>query len=242
MRRKKGQAPLLNVARWIERSEANGPGERFVLWLQGCPLRCLGCWNPDTWDFAARNLMSVDQVMATIAAVRGIAGVTLTGGEPFAQARALRHLAPQIRSQGLSLMIFTGYRLEELTSDAAREVLTHTDIVVAGRFILSERDEFLRWRGSRNQQVHFLTERYSPTMLQDANITEFIIARNGEMQVTGFPSEALLGELRLKFPVHARTVSGARREPAYSWKCEKRLKYEGGRSVVYRPYGVSCCF
>jgi anaerobic ribonucleoside-triphosphate reductase activating protein len=201
MRRKEG-APLLNVARWIERSEANGPGERFVLWLQGCPLRCPGCWNPDTWDFAIRNLMSVNQIMATIAAVRGIEGVTLTGGEPFAQVRALRHLAPQIRSQGLSLMIFTGYRLEELTSDATREVLTHTDIVVAGRFILSERDEFLRWRGSRNQQVHFLTERYSPTMLQDANIAEVIITRDGKMRVTGFPTEALLAELSMKILVH----------------------------------------
>ena len=57
---------LLNVARWITRSRVNGPGERFVLWLQGCSLRCPGCWNPDTWSHAPRQVLPIDAVLAEV--------------------------------------------------------------------------------------------------------------------------------------------------------------------------------
>ena len=51
----------LTLARTLPRSAANGPGERFVLWVQGCPLACPGCWNPDTWAFERRDLRSVEE-------------------------------------------------------------------------------------------------------------------------------------------------------------------------------------
>jgi sulfatase maturation enzyme AslB (radical SAM superfamily) len=78
----------LNLARIIQRSAANGPGERFVIWVQGCPLACPGCWNPDTWAFQKRELRDTKSVVEEILSVDGIEGVTFTGGEPFMQARA----------------------------------------------------------------------------------------------------------------------------------------------------------
>jgi anaerobic ribonucleoside-triphosphate reductase activating protein len=190
-----GRTLLLNVARWVDRSEANGPGVRFVLWLQGCPFRCEGCWNPDTWDFTAGKRLSVDDIMEVIAGVRGIEGVTVTGGEPFAQASALRCLVSRIRSAGLSVMVFTGHEMDELRSDVARQVLAATDIVVTGRFVLAERDVSLRWRGSRNQQVHFLTQRYSADLMHTGGLAEVVIGNDGTIHVTGFPEDALLTEL-----------------------------------------------
>lgn len=187
--------PLLNVAGWLERSEANGPGVRFVLWLQGCPLRCPGCWNPQTWDPAKGIRMPVETVLSHIRAVPGIEGVTVTGGEPFAQAKSLLHLARGLRRSGLSLMVFTGYDLGELTDEASREILACTDILVAGRFVLAERDLSLRWRGSRNQRIHFLSGRYGPGAAQGGGEAEVIIDDSGRLTITGFPDPGLIAGL-----------------------------------------------
>ena len=152
----------LNLARTLARSAVNGPGERFVLWVQGCPLACSGCWNPDTWSFARRDLRPVDALAATILATPGIEGVTFSGGEPFAQAGALAALAAQVRAAGLSVFVFTGYELAALTTPSHRALLALTDVLVTGPYIAAARATGLTWRGSANQQVHFLTHRYGP--------------------------------------------------------------------------------
>jgi anaerobic ribonucleoside-triphosphate reductase activating protein len=138
----------LNVARTLCRSAANGPGERFVVWAQGCPLACPGCWNPDTWSFERRVLRDVDELAAEIVSVDGIEGVTFTGGEPFAQARALAQLGRRVKYRGLSVFVFTGYDLNELSSEPARELLAVADVLVAGRYIMAERTLDMPWRGS----------------------------------------------------------------------------------------------
>ena len=97
----------LNVARTLRRNAANGPGDRFVVWVQGCPLACPGCWNPDTWSFERRVVRDVGDLAAEILSVEDIEGVTFTGGEPFAQARALAELAHRVRLHRLSVFVFT---------------------------------------------------------------------------------------------------------------------------------------
>lgn len=185
----------LNVARWLPKSRANGPGERFVLWLQGCGLACEGCWNPDTWDFGPRQLLTVNQVMDLVLSTAGIEGVTLTGGEPFAQAPALVPLVQRIRAAGLSLVVFTGHELDELRSPAARAVLEGVDVLVTGRFVLAERDLSLPLRGSRNQRVVFVTGRHSEFDLEDVAEVEVHLDEAGEIRVTGFPPSELLRSL-----------------------------------------------
>jgi anaerobic ribonucleoside-triphosphate reductase activating protein len=184
--------PLLNVAHWVPRSRVNGPGERFVLWTQGCGLACPGCWNPDTWSFAPRHLVAPTTVMEWIRAAPGIEGVTFSGGEPFAQAAPLLPLARSIQEAGLSLMIFTGHELSELRGEAHRQLLGLTDIVVTGRYVESQRNLSLRWRGSENQQVHFLTPRYPPSLLEEpAAAVEIVIESDGSLRLTGFPEDRL---------------------------------------------------
>jgi anaerobic ribonucleoside-triphosphate reductase activating protein len=185
----------LNVARILPRSAVNGPGERFVIWVQGCPLTCAGCWNPDTWTFARRELRAVDTLAAEILATSGIEGVTFTGGEPFAQARALAKVARVVRDAGLSVFVFTGYELAELTSPEHLALLSLSDVVVTGRYIEAEGSRALPWRGSANQQVHFLSRRYGTADLLDAPEVELHIGGDGALTVTGFPSTELLGDL-----------------------------------------------
>ena len=177
----------LNVAAILRRSAVNGPGERYVIWTQGCPLACPGCWNPDTWALERRALWTVDELVADIASTDGIDGVTFTGGEPFAQAAAVAELAAGIKKLGLSVVVFTGYELAELVSVDARGLLALTDILVSGRFVEAERALDLRWRGSGNQTVHVLG--HVPEF-EDETVgpnCEFHLDGNGGITLTGFP-------------------------------------------------------
>lgn len=186
----------LNVARWLPRSAVNGPGDRFVLWLQGCGLGCPGCWNPDTWSFAPRRLLGPTEILALIDAAHPIEGVTLSGGEPFAQAAALLPLARGIRRRGLSLFVYTGHEFEELRSPAAQALLAEIDVLVCGRYREDQRDARLRWRSSTNQRVLFLTDRYGPADIAGSQgEAEVHIAADGRVMITGLPEEELLRAL-----------------------------------------------
>lgn len=150
------------IGRYLVSTGVNGPGRRFVLWLRGCPLRCKGCFNPEFWDRDGGVLMGVDEIIARINSAREVEGVTFTGGEPFAQAEGLSSLAESIRSRGLSIVCYTGYLLQELldgTVPYAKDLLKWVDLLIDGRYREEEKAP-LPWRGSRNQRVYFLTERY----------------------------------------------------------------------------------
>lgn len=120
----------------------------------------------------------------------GIEGVTLTGGEPFAQAKVLAELAKLVRTAGLSVFVFTGYDLDELTRPEHRELLEVSDVVVTGRYIDEQRVSGCAWRGSANQHVHFLSDRYSLADMKEVAEVEFHLERDGRLTVTGFPSAA----------------------------------------------------
>ncbi len=177
----------LRLARTIARSQANGPGERFVVWVQGCPIHCPGCWNRDTWGPAGGQDSSVAELLTEIAAVDGLEGVTFTGGEPMAQAEALAELATACRARGLSVFIFTGYRQEQLKSAAQRKLWDLADIVVAGPYVQAQRSFEHAWVGSANQQVHFVSDRYSPVDQQNAVRVEAHLETDGTITWTGFP-------------------------------------------------------
>ena len=186
---------MLNLAHTLSCSTVNGPGERFTLWVQGCPFKCPGCWNPDTWAFVPRELRNVEDLAAEILSTQGIEGVTFTGGEPFSQARALALLAVRVQAAGLSVFAFTGYELEELILPEHHELLSVTDILVTGRYLQALHTTDLVWRGSSNQQVHFITGRYGPDDLKQTAEVEFHLAENGTIAVTGFPAPDLLAVL-----------------------------------------------
>ena len=178
----------VNTARILPRSAANGPGDRFVVWVQGCPFACTGCWNQGMWRFEDRVIRCVEDLAADIAATNGIEGVTFTGGEPFMQADSLAVVAQVVRELGLSVFVFTGFDIDELDKPGQRRLLKLTDVVVAGRYIEAQRTLGLPWRGSANQQVHFLTTRYGPTDMLSAVEAEFHIGSDGTLAVTGFPA------------------------------------------------------
>ncbi len=187
----------LRIHSFIRRSSVNGPGERFVLWVQGCTLGCPGCFNPDTHTTEGGQTLSVNAMADEILSVDGIEGLTLTGGEPFQQPAPLTELCQKVRAASLSVFIFSGYALKETRQaqdPAMEELLGLTDILVAGRYVQT-RSSNLLWRGSDNQHVHFLTGRYCPedfTLDKPLGQVEITIDPSGKVSLTGFPD----GELR----------------------------------------------
>jgi len=144
----------LRVAGVIEESIVDGPGIRFVLFLQGCRLRCPGCQNPQTWDFDGGTLVPSDEVLARIRENPLVHGVTFSGGEPFEQAEALLPLAKELKAQGYHLMAFSGFTLEQLVQKPENcALLEQLDLLVDGPFIEAQKSLDLRFRGSRNQRI-----------------------------------------------------------------------------------------
>src|ERR1700722_19472169 len=91
------------VNRLLDRCQVLGPGVRAVIWVQGCPLRCPGCIAPETLPFAAADgnvggVRSVADLAGWLAELDETEGVTLSGGEPFAQAEALAELLDTVRA------------------------------------------------------------------------------------------------------------------------------------------------
>ena len=153
---KEAREDIIRVCGIERESIVDGPGFRYVLFVQGCPHRCPGCHNPESHDFEGGTDMTVEEVFADIMKNPHLRGVTFSGGEPFEQVPALLKLAGMIKEAGLSLMSYSGYTLEELRGrqDAETdELLGMLDILVDGRYVEALRNLTLIYRGSENQRV-----------------------------------------------------------------------------------------
>jgi anaerobic ribonucleoside-triphosphate reductase activating protein len=180
----------IRIAATLAESETNGPGLRSVLWVQGCPKRCPGCWNPSFLRNDGGQWRDVKDAAGLLTRSPRIEGVTFLGGEPFAQAEALNELALLLKAQNLSLMAYSGSTLGELLSQgqAQKDLLSQCDLLVDGEFRKDLAGPYL-WRGSRNQKVHFLTDRYKPwesRVEEDYRDFEFFL-EGGRLILTGDP-------------------------------------------------------
>ena len=189
-----GSAPVLRVAQIVPRTEAEGPGVRFALWVQGCALRCPGCCNPEMFAFERGTAMTVESLAAQVLATPGIEGLSILGGEPFSQPGLLADLCERVRAAGLSVMVFSGFTLAELKAQAHPDVdrlLATLDLLVDGRFEKDQPETRRRWIGSRNQVMHFLTPRYSPEEPQFTapNTAEMHLVE-GKLVINGWPELA----------------------------------------------------
>jgi anaerobic ribonucleoside-triphosphate reductase activating protein len=190
---------VLRVAQVVPCTEAEGPGRRFALWFQGCPLRCPGCCNPEMLPFAGGRPVPLADVLGQVreAMTQRVEGITLLGGEPLAHAAGAAALAREAWALGLGVMVFSGYTLEEaraLPDAAVQDVLEHTDLLVDGPYLREQPETRRRWVGSANQRVHFLTGRYradDPCWLRPNTLE--IRLRGGEVTVNGFPAAGAVG-------------------------------------------------
>jgi len=155
---------FLCVHATINRTKVLGPGERFALWLQGCEKNCVGCMSLSSRNIDAGTLLSVDSLLVKILQENNIEGVTISGGEPFLQFKALHNLLRKLREKSsFGIIIYTGYYLAELHNMNVPEIddiiAKYSDIIIDGPYI-DELNDGKSLRGSSNQTVHFLSSRY----------------------------------------------------------------------------------
>lgn len=185
---------ILNVADIILRSKIHGPGIRAVIWFQGCPIRCKGCWNPQLIPDIPHHLVRVERLTDFIISLKDLEGITLTGGEPLYQGKALLNFIKLIKLRSkLTIMLYTGYSQEQIRDDISKEIIKLSDIIVFGPYVESKRNLFLRWRGSSNQVIVIQNERYKNyKYIDDLNEAEIHITNNGEIILVGFPDDELI--------------------------------------------------
>lgn len=143
---------------------ANGEGIRVSLFVSGCNLHCEGCFNKEAQDFefgSDYTIKTRNMILNRIKDPR-IAGLSILGGEPMCQKSedllALCELARQVNELGKDVWLWTGYTWGELwenpiTPTYSRYLLGECKYIIEGRFILTQRDITLPWRGSTNQRI-----------------------------------------------------------------------------------------
>jgi anaerobic ribonucleoside-triphosphate reductase activating protein len=184
----------LKLAFTIPSTEAEGPGHRFGLWVQGCTLACAGCCNPEMWSDQGGQSVAVKTLMQEIKSVRAdIEGVSLLGGEPFEQDQSLAQLAAEVQTLGLTVMAYSGFTLKEI-KDRDSQLLAHVDLLVAGRYVKELRTTKRRWIGSQNQSLHFLSKAYDvlDPRFSEPNHAEIILNSKGDLTVVGFPFDSVM--------------------------------------------------
>lgn len=178
----------MNINYFLKYSKANGPGTRFVLWVQGCGNHCPGCRNTDTHSFEPNILISEEDIIKIIP--NNVDGLTITGGEPFDQSKSILKLSKLFKEKypNKNIFVFTGYTIYELeTKNLIEESKKYIDILLTGRFIeeMQDNESWKRWAGSSNQVIVFLNDKIDKT-ISNKTRAEVIIGK--ETIISGFPT------------------------------------------------------
>lgn len=185
---------------------ALGPGRRLGIWVQGCPLACPGCMSRHTWDPAGGRSVDLDEIVDLWRTVLGdgVDGVTVSGGEPLAQAAAtgelLRTLA-DVRATvrpTADILLYTGYS-ERVARRLGPDAVAATDAMITGRY-RADRPTTLIWRGSANQRLIPLSPlgatRYAPYLQHAPERPPMQVGRTGaDLWIIGVPRAGDLDRL-----------------------------------------------
>lgn len=219
----------INIAKIKPGSMVDGPGgPRTVVWLQGCSIRCQGCQNWALWPKRTSDMLSVspEEAARIVLAISDGQPITITGGEPFDQAEVMGPFTKFLRNQAGELgmdephiIIYTGYRYEDLVQRASMKsalnaaavgafiALDNANVLVDGQYDETQDSPWIQWRGSRNQrpidlratrnwcqavnQGGWLDEQLMPITLEEDWDTPTLEVVGGVIYGTG----GLLGEL-----------------------------------------------
>ena len=183
--------PTLNVAEICTATRALGPGLRAALWVQGCPLLCPGCIAPDWIPFTPAHSLTPAQAAARLLANPAVEGITLSGGEPTAQAPALAAMLTLLRAEReLHVICFSGFPYETLLRRSPESgvpaLLAQLDLLVDGPY-LQARNTGDTFAGSSNQRLIPLSNRPLPGSGPWTLRRMELLLREGSILAVGVP-------------------------------------------------------
>lgn len=177
----------LRIYQTVERIRTLGPFVRFGLWVQGCPEHCPGCVSPEARDPAGGHTVPVEKLAQAILDIPDIEGLTVSGGEPFAQETALCQLLKAVRARrDLGVILYTGRSFAQVEE---RPLTALCDAVIDGGYV-RELDDGRSLRGSSNQRLIHVTDRYLESLHigELGRETELVRTREGGLSSVGVPS------------------------------------------------------
>lgn len=128
-------------------SIGDGPGLRTLIFMQGCDLRCLFCQNEKIWDIKGGHKWSIKVLINELKKNSITKKVTITGGEPLFQLKALETLVDELYKEQFNIVLYTGHRKE----DVPKDILSKINYLKYGPFIYSKRTSTIPFFGSSNQ-------------------------------------------------------------------------------------------
>lgn len=145
-----------NIIRSMDIS--NGEGVGVSLFTQGCPYRCEGCFNEETWDYSGGEewTKEIEEKFLNLLNKKHITRVSILGGEPMEYPIEISYLIYRIKQirPDIKIWIYSGDVYENLIKNPnKKEIISKCDVLVDGPFVISEKDITLKWRGSKNQRV-----------------------------------------------------------------------------------------
>jgi anaerobic ribonucleoside-triphosphate reductase activating protein len=201
-----GSVTQVYLHKIVEHSYVDGPGDRVVVFFQGCPIHCAGCQNIAIWERKDGKPVGATELAREVARIANGRGVTISGGEPMAQPAALAELVLQLRRFGVGeIIVYTGYRLEELLDFRhpayiwTFSLFSAIDILVDGPFVKALDNPFISYRGSTNQRPIDIraTIAAKEVVVLDWSSPEIVLTADGSalMPVGLAPEFAEIGEV-----------------------------------------------
>ena len=181
-----------------------GYGTRVGIWFQGCSIGCPGCCAKHTWNADEGKLVALTDLFAWIQRLplEEVNGVTITGGEPFEQPKALHRLVAALRSsvdfrQDIDILCYSGFPWKHL-SQRHGDILQHLDAVIAEPYVEKLAPQWLR--GSDNQTIHLLSalakRRYADASRQTNGLQ--VVAVGDDIRIIGIPNRGDLERMQEK--------------------------------------------
>lgn len=169
-----------------------GPGNRYVIWTQGCEQQCEKCITPESRSKTAGYEIDVNNLVADVILKENIDGITISGGEPFLQSAALSHLLKEIKKfrPQLTVIVYTGLIYEQLLEKTeTSNLINQCDVIIDGQYIDCLNDN-KGIRGSSNQRIIPITnrlDRYLTIMATCRRKQERIVDTAGNVTAIGIP-------------------------------------------------------
>lgn len=187
----------MRIARMLSPVHSLGPGNRVCLWTQGCGKRCVGCIAPELQPHTGADVTEdlLAELLIDAARLNNCEGLTVSGGDPLEQASSLFLLLQKVRNSFKDILVYTGYKLEEVESglagEDAKKCLLLIDVLIDGRYEIAKNHHDCILRGSENQTIHFLSPakaaEYERYMKQGRMLETF--QHNGNIIITGIQDE-----------------------------------------------------